>query len=161
MGDISLILCYNENMVISFFGHADYFAKNGDEDKILSFLESLIKGESVEFFLGGYGRFDAFSLRVSKRYKMAHKNATIIFVTPYNGDFIENRKQYLEENFDDIIYPPLEIVPKKLAILKRNEWIVDNSDISIFYVVKNYGGAYSTLEYAKRKNKKFITNLLK
>lgn len=55
--------------------------------------------------------------------------------------------------FDDTLYPEIEKVPPKFAIIKRNEWMIDKSDFLIAYVEHNWGGAYRTLEYAKRKKK--------
>lgn len=48
--------------------------------------------------------------------------------------------EYASKIFDDTIYPDLEKVPKRLAIIKRNEWVVNNSDFLIAYV-KYSGGA--------------------
>ena len=50
----------------------------------------------------------------------------------------------------------LEFVPKRFAIVKRNEWMMTNADIVIAYVNRNYGGAYKSLQAAKRKKKKII-----
>ena len=58
--------------------------------------------------------------------------------------------------YDSSIYPPIEKVPPKFAISKRNEWMITNSDLIIAYVNHNYGGAYKTLEIAKRRKKKII-----
>ena len=58
--------------------------------------------------------------------------------------------------YDSIVYPPLEKVPFRFAISKRNEWMVDNADIIIGYVKNQYGGAYKILEYAKRQRKNII-----
>ncbi len=52
-------------------------------------------------------------------------------------------------------YPPIEAVPKKFAIVKRNEYMVDKSD-AVAYVKKSWGGATITLEYAQKKKKKII-----
>jgi hypothetical protein len=46
---------------------------------------------------------------------------------------------------------------KRYAIIKRNEYMIDESDFIIFYVTHRFGGgAYRALEYAKRKNKQYI-----
>ena len=58
--------------------------------------------------------------------------------------------------YDSSIYPPIETVPPKFAITKRNEWMVSNADLIIAFVKHKYGGAYKTLTWAKRKNKKII-----
>ena len=74
----------------------------------------------------------------------------MLFITPYldkNYSKLELAKYY----YDDVIFPPIENVPRKFAILKRNEWIVDSADLVITYVKYSWGGAAKTVEYAKRK----------
>ena len=46
----------------------------------------------------------------------------------------------------------------KCAIIKRNEWMVDQADYLFSYVKTHYGGAYKTLLYAHKHNKRY-TNL--
>ena len=55
------------------------------------------------------------------------------------------------EIFDESIYPDIEKTPPRFAIVKRNEWMINNSDFLIAYVEHNWGGAAKTLEYAKKK----------
>ena len=69
-----------------------------------------------------------------------------------------SKLEFAKYNYDDVIFPPLESVPRKFAILKRNEWMVEEADLVIAYVMYSWGGAVKTLEYAKRK-KKTIINL--
>lgn len=57
---------------------------------------------------------------------------------------------------DTSIYPPIENTPPKFAIIKRNEWMMTNADVVIAYVGREYGGAYRSLQIAKRKKKKII-----
>ena len=59
----------------------------------------------------------------------------------------------IKKFYDDTIYPPLENVPKKYAIIRRNEWIVENADVVIACVKYSWGGAAKTSQYAKRKKK--------
>jgi hypothetical protein len=58
--------------------------------------------------------------------------------------------------YDFSIYPPIETVPRKAAIIKRNEFMVDNGDVVVAYVKHGWGGAAHTLEYAPKKNKEII-----
>ena len=52
--------------------------------------------------------------------------------------------------------PDIEQYHPKLKITKKNEWIIENSDILVCYVYETYkSGAYKTLKYAQ-KNKKHI-----
>ena len=60
------------------------------------------------------------------------------------------------KEYDSSIYPPLEGVPYKLAIIKRNEWMIDKADLIVAYVNTEYGGARRALTYARRRNKSII-----
>ena len=62
----------------------------------------------------------------------------------------------MKQQYDESLYPPLENVPKRYAISKRNEFMVDNADIVIAYVVFGFGGASKTLRYAEKKRKRTI-----
>ncbi len=62
------------------------------------------------------------------------------------------RIRTLRNNFDEMIYPPLERVPPKYAILRRNEWMIDKATVLFACVRHAWGGAAKTLAYAKRKN---------
>ena len=79
----------------------------------------------------------------------------MLFITPYlnnNYSTLETAKLY----YDGIIYPPLENVPRRFCISKRNEWMVDEADFVIAFVKYSWGGAAKTLEYAKRKKVEFF-----
>ena len=55
------------------------------------------------------------------------------------------------------LYPPLENVPPRYAISRRNRWLIENSDVVVAYVQHSWGGAATTLSYTKRKGKAVIT----
>ncbi len=48
-------------------------------------------------------------------------------------------------------------------LFQKNEWMMSNADLIIAFVAHNYGGAYASLQVAKRKGKKImnIYDLLK
>ena len=77
-----------------------------------------------------------------------------MFVTPYiDESYLKQR----EDRFDETLFPDLESIPYKLRILKRNEYMIDKTDLVIAYVTdKKIGGTLKTLEYAKRKSKKIV-----
>ena len=58
--------------------------------------------------------------------------------------------------YDYSLYPSLESVPKRYAILKRNEIMVNEADVVVAYVLHDWGGAAKTLGYAMRKRKTVI-----
>ena len=83
-----------------------------------------------------------------------------MLMTPY---YPVNRKVDLPKAFDALFYPPnLETVPKRLAIVRANRYMVERSDFLIAYVRHPASNARELLEYAgtgKRKGKIHITNL--
>ena len=81
--------------------------------------------------------------------------AKIVFVTPYLDEKYLLYKTEIVP-FDEVLYPPLESVPKRLSILKRNEYVVEKSDFIVFFVDHDFGGAAQALDIAKRKGKSFI-----
>jgi uncharacterized phage-like protein YoqJ len=147
-------------MIITFFGHANYSSNAEDELRLFQLLEEIIQEKQVNFYLGGYGKFDYFALQCAKKYKNLHSNTTLTFITPYLGKWLNERKDLLQSTYDTMIYPEIEHTPQKFAILKRNEWMVNQADYIIFYVNQHYGGAYKTMLYA-HKNKKTFINLYK
>ena len=58
--------------------------------------------------------------------------------------------------YDGTTYPSLEEVPKRFAITKRNEWMVEQADVVVAYVKHDWGGAAAMLRYAERKNMRII-----
>ena len=144
-------------MIISFFGHSKICVKDDIQHKIEDIiLRNADVGEQIHLYCGGYGDFDALCLKACLNLKKNGCRCEIAFITPYLN--IPKRLMDGLCSFDQLIYPPLERVPLKYAIAERNKWIVDKSDLIISYVKHNYGGAYSALCYAKRKNK-IIINL--
>ena len=137
-------------MVVAFFGHSKYFAESGDEERLVSLLEEITRGQRVDFYLGGYGAFDAFARKCAQIYKEKHLNARLFLVVPYLDGRLEGENRY-----DEILYPALERVPKKYAIIKRNEWMVRQADYVVAYVKTHYGGAYKALFYAHKNNKPY------
>ena len=82
--------------------------------------------------------------------KEKYKNIKRILVIPYLN------RNYYTRNYDETLYPPLENVPFKFCISKRNEWMVNEADFVIAFVKYSWGGAAKTLEYAKRKKVEFF-----
>ncbi|MBO5357445.1 MAG: hypothetical protein J6A95_06715 [Clostridia bacterium] len=137
-------------MIITFCGHSDFIRKDEYEQRILDILEKETGDSGAEIYLGEYGAFDSFAYECSKKFQQTHKNVSLVFITPYLLGIANDKKA----RYDNIIYPELERVPKRYAILKRNEYMIEKADVVIAFVNRNYGGAYKSYNYAKRKNKK-------
>ena len=141
-------------MIITFCGHSTYSGNLGDEKRLIDFLEQVVCGQQVDFYLGGYGGFDSFAYDCCKKYKEMHPNVSLVFVTPYlTVEYQKNHLEYKKTRYDEIVYPDIEDKPLKFAIAYRNRYMVDKADYVVAYVAHSWGGAYTTYKYAKRKNK--------
>ena len=143
-------------MIITFCGHSNCLFSDEEKEKLKQLLiKEIRKNPTYKFYLGGYGDFDSLCLRTLRELKTDFRKIELLFITPYldkNYSKLEFAKSY----YDDVIFPPIESIPRKFAILKRNEWMVDSADLVIAYVKYSWGGAAKTLEYAKRIKKQII-----
>ena len=144
-------------MIVTFCGHRDFVETAEAENQLTMFLEKYAR-ENVRLvcYNGGYGNFDYFAAKCVQRMQEQYSNIRNCLVLPYIDQPFLQRIEIFKNHFDETIYPPLESVPRKYAIIRRNEWMVDSADIVIAYVTYSWGGAARTLEYAKRKNKNII-----
>lgn len=136
--------------VVTFCGHGDFY---GDEDVkrwLRDTVEALILRGADDFLLGGYGGFDACAASVVWALKKKYPTIRSTLILPYLDRTVDASK------YDGTLYPPLENVPRRYAISRRNEYMVNEADIVVAYVTHGWGGAATTLAYAKRKKKEII-----
>lgn len=137
-------------MIVTFCGHS----KIQRPEKVKMWLNEVIEGLIFEgadcFYLGGYGQFDALAAAAVKEQQRQHPQIRSVLVLPYLD------RSFDTAIYDETVYPPLETVPRRYAILRRNEYMVDAADVVISFVVHSFGGAYKTVCYARRKHKRII-----
>lgn len=138
-------------MKITFCGHKDIHDRDAVERWLYDVCRDLILQGAEEFYLGGYGGFDHLSAAVLRELKKTHLQIRLILVLPYLNSSMPT------EGYYETVYPPLESVPKRFAISRRNEWMVQECDTIVAYVTHRWGGAAKTLEYAQRKKKRIIS----
>lgn len=97
--------------------------------------------------LGGYGAFDSLAASVLRKQKKRYPQIELVLVLAYL------KISY----YDSTVYPPLEAVPRRFAISHRNRWMVESTDVIVAYVLHDWGGAATTLQYAKQKKKPIIS----
>ena len=132
-------------MTVTFCGHS----QTSDQDKIANWLDTvlpaLIEDGVTMFSLGGYGDFDRLAAAAVKRQKTSYPYIESVLVLPYlNSEFDST-------SYDNTTYSPLEKVPPRHAIVKRNQWMVSESDVVISGVIHSWGGAAKTLDFARSK----------
>jgi len=137
-------------LIVTFCGHRDVFDPEAVGAWLIETVEELIREGADCFYLGGYGQFDALAAAAVRKQKERYLEIRSVLVLPYLD------RSFDASAYDETVYPPLENVPKRYAISRRNEYMIDRSDVVIAYVTHSFGGAYKTLCYAQRKQKRII-----
>ena len=145
---------------VSFFGHRQIDNIFVIEQRLQEVIqELLISKEYVEFLVGRDGEFDQLVASTVRRCKRAIRddNSALVLVLPYATAEYRNNEQSFHEYYDEI-----EICTEsaekhfKSAHQTRNRSMVDRSDLVVFCVEHNSGGAYQTMQYAKKVNANII-----
>ena len=134
-----------------FFGHRE--VTHNIRGKLIEIIDNLITEKDVkEFYVGNQGQFDSMVYSVLKELKRKFPQIRYIVVLAYMPD------EHIQEVYgEDTLFPDgMENVPKKFAISKRNDWIIQQSRIAICYVHKITGGAAKFREKAEKKGLQII-----
>lgn len=115
---------------------------------------NLIENHNVTtFYNGGKGDFDWLCAYIVDELKKDYPFISSHFVLAHKYKYANNLKI-----FDTTIYPEMEKIPPRFAIIKRDQWIVDNAKFLIAYVKQSLSsGAYKTFCYVQKKNMTIIS----
>ena len=141
---------------ISFIGHREIYGQISLHKKLEEIVrECLCAHEFIEFYVGRNGDFDILAASVIKKVQRSFgdHDSALNLVLPYPIKDLE----YYENYYDEVHIPIDSDIHPKAAITKRNQWMIDNSDLLIAYVEPDHkGGAYTTVKYAEKKGIKII-----
>ena len=138
------------DMIVTFCGHREVREPEKVRKWLYETVEGLIREGADCFYLGGYGQFDSMAAGVVREMKPKYPHIHSVLVLPYLD------REFDASRYDESLYPPLENVPQRYAISKRNEYMVNNADVVVTYAVYSFGGASKTLRYAERKHKRIV-----
>lgn len=138
-------------MIVTFFGHAQILQSEEIEKWLYVVTENLIEQGAITFYLGGHGAFDSMAASVLKAQKKRYPHIELVLVLAY----LNSKRNTF--GYDSTIYPPLEMVPHRFAISYRNRWMVESADVVVAYVLHEWGGAATTLRYAKQEKKQIVS----
>ena len=149
--------------ICTFAGHADIYFEN--KSMVKSILKgeiiNLIENENVDtFYCGWKCDFDRLCAECVNELKNQYPFIESYMIFSYIPWKKSESGIDPYEDFNGTIYPEgLEFVPQKFAIAKRNEWLIDNASFLIAYIDHEWGGAYRTFRYAKRKKHIKVINI--
>ncbi|MBQ6706885.1 MAG: hypothetical protein IJN07_05210 [Clostridia bacterium] len=144
-----------------FIGHRD--APPEIFPDLCEVIEQHILGYGVtEFVVGNYGAFDRMAARAVIAAKTRHPHISLLMLLPYHP---AERPVKPPPGFDNTYYPlGMENVPRRLAIVCANRYMVNRADYLIAFVRYTASNARNLLEYAqstKKAQQLHITNLAK
>lgn len=106
----------------------------------------------TEFIVVHYGGFDRLAASAVKEVKRFYPEVKLILLLPYHP---AERPISTADGFDSTFYPPgMKSVPRMLAIVRANRYVVDHIDYLIAYVWHLASNARELVEYAQKRQKK-------
>ena len=142
-------------MKVTFFGHRD--TPLSVLPKLEEVLRRLIEKEKADvFYVGGQGSFDRMVqgvlCRLCREYPQIQAVAVLAYM-PKAGERQGSGGQFLT---DTLLPAEVVCVPPRFAILRRNRWMLQNSDALVCYVRYKTGGAAAMKREAKRAGKRIF-----
>ena len=114
----------------------------------------------TDFYVGHYGGFDRLAAQAVEEAKERYPEIRLTLVLPYHPAI---RPINVPKGFDGSFYPwEDEKIPKRLAIIKTNQRMVETCDYLITYAHHFLGGTGQIVEYARKREAKGqikVTNL--
>lgn len=140
-----------------FIGHHD--APLNLQERLNKTVEELARQYDVREFVVGYrGNFDQMATSAVQTVKRKRPELYAYRLLSY---FPDQQMPPVPEFFDDNYYP-LELVevPRRYAIVKANQFMLEQCDYLVAYVNREGGNAGAILRRAKRMEKKGLLKVI-
>ncbi len=137
----------------AFFGHRTDLPEHLCE-ALENTIKELIQVNGVNrFYVGTEGKFDWLTAQVLENLQKQFTNIKVETVLAY----LPLKEEGKPRNTLPTLYPEqVAKAPKRFAISRRNEWMLNQSDYVVCYVKYVGGGARQYMEKAIRQKKKVI-----
>ena len=117
-----------------FIGHRDYKKSEKDEKCLYVLLEQLIKEGVTTFYFGSRSNFDLFCRVVLSELKEKYPHIHRIRVRAEYRYIDKEYEEYIKgDDFEETFFPDEIALAGKFVYVERNYYIIDRSDICIFY----------------------------
>lgn len=145
-----------DNKVCFFIGHREA------NESIMPALQRCIEKHILTFgvgifIVGQYGKFDRMVISALRTIKQRYPWITLLLLIPYHP---AERPVPVPDGFDNTYYPAgMETVPKSVAIVRANRYMVDHCNYLIAYVTHTGSNAEKLLDYAYNKEKRKLIHI--
>lgn len=147
-------------MVCCVIGHRDVYKTDDLKKYVELVFKNLIQNGTDEFLIGSRGAFNDMALSCLRNLKTIYPNKFRIVYVRAEYEYIDDDyKKYLLAKYDDTFMPDCVKNAKKAVYIKRNQYMIDNSDVCVLYCNIEKSGESGTLLsyiYAVKKNKTVI-----
>ena len=111
----------------------------------------------TSFYVGHYGSFDDMAAHTVKEAKKRHPEVRLMLVLPYHPAIRPIEKP---DGYDSTYYPwEEERIPKRLAIVKTNQRMVNDCQYLIAHAWNFLGGSGQIVEYARKREKRGLIHI--
>lgn len=133
-------------MTVTFIGHSN--TPDEIQESLEKVLIDLIETDNaIQFYVGNHGNFDLIVKNTLYKLKNVYPHISFSVVPAYKP---VNKANYT-------LFPEiLENTHPKYAIIKRNQWMIEQSDTVITYVKNTNGRSVRFKEYAEKKGKRIV-----
>ena len=119
--------------------------------------QQIVEFGVTEFIVGNYGGFDHMAAKAVIAAKERHPGISLSMLIPYHP---AEQPIKLPPGFDNTFYPPgMEKVPRRLAIVRANRFMVDHVDYLIAYVWHPASNARDLVEYARNREQRNLISV--
>jgi len=131
-----------------FIGHRD------TPHEVFELLRAAVEKHIVEygvteFIVGHYGGFDSMAAKAVIVAKKKHPHVSLLLLLPYHP---AEHPIETPEGFDSTYYPEgMETVPRNVAIIRSNRYMVDHASLLIAVFDGTAGGTQYTMQYAMQR----------
>lgn len=165
-------------MIACFIGHREISVDDTFLSELKNCIEKLIVHQNFDTFLfGSHSRFDDICLKIVTELKINYPLIKRVYVRANYPKISERYQNYLLRLYDETFIAKRAANAGKTAYIKRNQEMIDRSDLCIFYYDKKYipsrrataigrthsfkafnanSGTKRAYEYANSKNKQII-----
>ena len=145
-------------MIITLIGDPNYVEQDGHREKLLSILEDHIGDKVSQLFFGGVGHFDMFALRIGRVFQKSHLYTALTLIPPcHTSDLDPKHLAMLEVFFDHVLEPPFDLLSGEDALLHRDKWILDQTDLVVTHLPCQDESARQFLACAQGLGKRILS----
>ena len=149
-----------EIFTVSFFGHRKVSQFSLVEERLEAVIQRLLEEkEYVEFLVGRSGEFDQLASSAVRRTKrtLRDDNSALVLVLPYLTTEYRNNEDSFHDYYDEVeICQSSAEAHFKAAMQIRNQAMVDRSHLVVCCIEHDSGGAYQTVQYARKQQKRIV-----